>query len=33
VGEESCLQDFGGKPDEKSQLGRRRLEDNIKMDL
>jgi hypothetical protein len=34
-GEEMCIQDFGGKPEEKGQLGRpkHRWEDNIKMYL
>jgi hypothetical protein len=34
-GENICIQDFGGKPEEKRSLGRPRLrwEDNIKIGL
>jgi hypothetical protein len=34
-GEQRCIQDFGGKPEEERPLGRprHRWEDNIEMDL
>jgi hypothetical protein len=32
-GDKRRIQGFGGKPEEKRPLGRRRWEDNIKMDL